>query len=58
VPAAGHELLARGGHLALMEPDVGHGMQLDAIRRLPGHVVDFIEEAEPANEDPLVHVLP
>ncbi len=40
------------------EADADHGVQLDAVRRLPGHVVDLIEEAEPAERDPLVHVLP
>lgn len=40
------------------EADAGHGVQLDAVRRLAGHVVDLIEEAEPAQRDPLVHALP
>jgi hypothetical protein len=33
-------------------------MQLDAVRRLPGHVVDLIEKADPDNADPPVQVVP
>ena len=32
----------------LSEAHAGHGVQLDAVRRLPGHVVNLVEKAEAA----------
>ena len=50
--------LGRATSAPASEADTGHRVQLDAVRRLPGHVVDLVEEAETAECDPLVHVLP
>src|SRR3982074_1658091 len=40
------------------EPDVNHRVQLDVVRRRTGHVVLLIEEAEPADIDAPVDVVP
>jgi hypothetical protein len=34
-----------------------HKVPFNAVRYLPGHIVDLIEEAQTAERDPLVHVL-